>query len=1214
VICSESQALLVPGYKLLERLGQGGFGEVWKAEAPGGLLKAVKFVYGSLQAGAEHEDVRVRQELKSLERVKTVRHPYILSLERFDLIDGRLVIITELADRSLWDRFKECQAQGLPGIPRDELLRYLEEVAEALDLMNTEYQLQHLDIKPQNIFLLYNHVKVGDFGLVKDLEGMWTQVTSGVTALYAPPETFEGLVSRFCDQYSLAIVYQQMLTGQMPFAGANPRQLMLQHLTGTPNVKLLPPGDRAPVLRALAKKPEDRHPSCSDFVRALRRGDGHGTDGTNGEQALGTAAGVSTPSNVISTPSRPGDKGLRPSGTSTPSRPGDKEVLPPANRTPGGLTPLATSPAANRTPGRLTPRAISPAVPVEKKAVAPPPERPEVTGEGPLFPALVVGLGGMGLQVLQQLRKSLHKRYGPPEVLPHVRLCAIDTDPDVLGEVGKGEAGAVVHEHEVTLARLHRPAHYLKPGRERQELERWLPRGMLSRLPRDQTTTAGRRALGRLALVSNYTAVMGRLRTELEACVAPEAMAAAQRQTGLGLRTNRPRVYVVAGLAGGTGSGMFLDLAYGIRHLLKQLGYPRPDVVGLFLLPAVACGPGPHPGPANAFAALAELSYFAAPGVVFSASYPEQPDALTDPDAPFGRCCLLPLPETANDSGPLRELAARAGDFLCRDLTTPLGRTADEARLQIADRRLQIERRRAGPSSQSAICNLQSAIFSTFGTYWFAVPRRLLLERVAKCLGHRLVQSWRTRDPGTLEGMLKTWVAGQLTGRGLLPEGLGARLQAACGRVLGQAPEAVIDAVLERWARGGASDLGRHPAGVGEALVEMERLAGSAGHEGAETGPSPYLDEALDKAGQALGAEAENQLAEVVLGALTEPQFRLTGMEEAIHRRLSAALAQEAQDQKAEGEKLTRQAQSLGRQIATLAKNLGKGSLLRWGHKARTAADLVELFRGYALTRFQALLHRQLSRLYQGWLSNAHKYVREVNCCRPRLAQFLRSLEDPAAGGHKPVDLGLGRYLLPGGCRTLDEAAGQILGALTREELLDLSQNVQAVIQERLQAQVHVCTAPAPFFRELEEAIYQQVAAFAEAQLTRAHAAEMYVEQHAQDETVLADLTHAFDEALPELAGARASAADEVCILAVPPGPEGEYFRGLVRRALPDQEMVAAASTDDIVFYREQPSLSVSALPQVGPAAQQAYQEVLTGEQGTPHSRGDITDWLSPAS
>src|SRR5712692_3650833 len=128
----------IPGYKLIERLGGGGFGEVWKAEVPGGLHKAIKFVYGDLTALDDEDGSRAEQELKSLERVKTVRHPYVLSLERYEIIEGQLVIVTELADRTIWDRFKECRGQGLPGIPREELLNYLREGAEALDLMNSE--------------------------------------------------------------------------------------------------------------------------------------------------------------------------------------------------------------------------------------------------------------------------------------------------------------------------------------------------------------------------------------------------------------------------------------------------------------------------------------------------------------------------------------------------------------------------------------------------------------------------------------------------------------------------------------------------------------------------------------------------------------------------------------------------------------------------------------------------------------------------------------------------------------------------------------------------------------------------------------------------------------------------------------------------------------------------------------------------------------------
>src|SRR3954452_11983301 len=251
----ESQSEPLPGYRLIERLGGGGFGEVWKAEVPGGLFKAMKFVFGDLQ-GMDQDGSRAEQELKALSRVKTVHHPYILSLERYDIINGQLIIVMELADRTLWDRFREGRLQGCPGIPRDELLNYLEETAEALDLMNNQFQLQHLDIKPQNLFLVFNHVKVADFGLVKDLgTKAAATITGGVTPVYAAPETFDGWLSRFTDQYSLAIVYQELLTGIRPFTGQTMRQLVLQHIQGNPDLSPLPPADRPTVARALSKDP-----------------------------------------------------------------------------------------------------------------------------------------------------------------------------------------------------------------------------------------------------------------------------------------------------------------------------------------------------------------------------------------------------------------------------------------------------------------------------------------------------------------------------------------------------------------------------------------------------------------------------------------------------------------------------------------------------------------------------------------------------------------------------------------------------------------------------------------------------------------------------------------------------------------------------------------------------------------------------------------------
>src|SRR3989454_4396398 len=250
----EPNAEPIPGYRLLEPLGSGGFGEVWKCEAPGGLFKAIKFVYGNLKS-FDIDAVHAEQELQALQRIKEVRHPFVLSLDRIQDVDGELVIVMELADRSLHDAYVECQNAGLEGIPRDTLLRYLRDAAEALDHMNEKHNLQHLDIKPRNLFLISDRVKVADFGLVKHLRQNSSGLLGGVTPLYAPPETFNGKISETSDQYSLAIVYQELLTGQRPFTGKNVRQLAQQHLQGEPDLRALPETERPILTRALAKDP-----------------------------------------------------------------------------------------------------------------------------------------------------------------------------------------------------------------------------------------------------------------------------------------------------------------------------------------------------------------------------------------------------------------------------------------------------------------------------------------------------------------------------------------------------------------------------------------------------------------------------------------------------------------------------------------------------------------------------------------------------------------------------------------------------------------------------------------------------------------------------------------------------------------------------------------------------------------------------------------------
>ena len=101
---------------------------------------------------------------------------------------------------------------------------------------------------------------------------------------------------------------------------------------------------------------------------------------------------------------------------------------------------------------------------------------PEKSGDGVLFPALVVAVGQTGLAVLRKLRQLVRDRFGNPELVPTLRFLYLDTDPDAVAAATQGPDA--LPAREVVLARLNRPAHYLQDN-PLPNVETWLPPGLL---------------------------------------------------------------------------------------------------------------------------------------------------------------------------------------------------------------------------------------------------------------------------------------------------------------------------------------------------------------------------------------------------------------------------------------------------------------------------------------------------------------------------------------------------------------------------------------------------------------------------------------------------------------------------------------------------------------------------------------------------------------
>lgn len=266
-------------YRILEKLGEGGMGVVYKAEdVVLGRLVALKILLPDHTADP-HRLARFRQEAKT---ASSLSHPHICTIHEVDEADGVYFIAMEFVDG---DSLRgEIAAHGME---LHRLLRLATEVAEALSKAH-EQGITHRDIKPENILVSRDgYAKIADFGLSKlrdpaaDSELTTSRLVTAPgtvlgTALYMSPEQAQGRpLDGRSDIFSFGLVLYEMATGRVAFERATALDTMhgIVHdpLPQDPLTAAVSPELAAIVEKATRKDPDDRYQSARDMAVDLRR-------------------------------------------------------------------------------------------------------------------------------------------------------------------------------------------------------------------------------------------------------------------------------------------------------------------------------------------------------------------------------------------------------------------------------------------------------------------------------------------------------------------------------------------------------------------------------------------------------------------------------------------------------------------------------------------------------------------------------------------------------------------------------------------------------------------------------------------------------------------------------------------------------------------------------------------------------------------------------
>src|SRR5262249_24136125 len=250
---------------------------------------------------------------------------------------------------------------------------------------------------------------------------------------------------------------------------------------------------------------------------------------------------------------------------------------------------------------------------------------------GSLRPTLVLGLGAFGRQALIELRCRFPHRFGDLSMIPRVRLVGVDPDLESVQKALRGASEVAFSRNEVCHLPLQGISHYRR--RMLDQLTEWLPKERLYAMPRS-LQTQGSRALGRLAFADNHQRFLARLRREVQQITHPDSLYQSVTQTGLALRDNTPRIYVIAA-AGGGGSGLVVDLGYALKRLLHQLNHTGAEVTAFLMCGAPEDPATPRQEQANVYATLTELNHFSDPAIPFAAQYGVDGQRIIDQGQPY---------------------------------------------------------------------------------------------------------------------------------------------------------------------------------------------------------------------------------------------------------------------------------------------------------------------------------------------------------------------------------------------------------------------------------------------------------------------------------------------------------------------------------------------------------------------------------------------------